>query len=291
MPSQSENPIAVPKPKPPLWRRVRAWTVILSLYAVILGMAGLAVTLIRHSFRSGIALEDRLFLLSGTVALLVPPITLAWVYLRTRWTTGRWLTTNQERVQRLSQCSAQRSVARQAPPWSWVRFAANWANYSAMESSLPLWQRALGWSLLAVFATLMLSAIALSIIFMGAGFATIRSLGIVIVGCGALLLVIPGQVVWVCISRFRMTGSIRTTKEELQQMGAQSTEWQVREWQKPLRSKILTTAVVVAVLSAWWIRIGLHHSRHAHENWFNPGLWTLFAIYAIWIQFRKPKTS
>jgi len=202
MPGQSEDPIAALKPKAPLWKRVRAWTVILGLYAVILGMAGFAVTLIRHSFRSGAALEDRLFLLSGAVALLVPPISVAWVYLRTRWTTGRWLMKKQERVQKLSQCSTRRPAARQTPPWSWVRFAANWANYSAMESSLPLWQRAIGWSLLAVFAALMLSAIALSIIFMGAGFATIHSLGLVMVGFGALLLLIPGQVTWSCVGRF-----------------------------------------------------------------------------------------
>lgn len=59
----------------------------------------------------------------------------------------------------------------------------------------------------------------------------------------------------------------------------------------PLQTKIFTTGVITVILSEWWIRVALHHSRQAHENWFNTGLWTLFAIYAIAIQFRKSKRT
>jgi hypothetical protein len=288
MPEQPEDPIVVAKPKAPLWKRVRAWTIILGSYAAILGMAVFAVTLVQHSFRSDSALEDRLLLLSGAVALVLP-VRVAWIYIRTKSTTGRWLMTKQKRDQTLSQCSTRRFVASQTPPWSWFWLAANWANYSAMESSLPLWQRALGWTFLVAFAALLLSVITFGVIMMGAGIVIIHSVGLVLVGFGALLLLIPGQVIRFYIDRYRTMGSIRTTQEELRQMSVQRTEWRAREWQKPLRTKILSTVVVAAVFSMWWIRVALHHSRHAHEDSFNPGVWTLFAIYAVWIQFRKPK--
>jgi hypothetical protein len=289
MPEQSEDLIVAAKPKAPLWKRVRAWTIILGLYAATLAMVVFAVTLVQHSFRSGTAIEDRLCLLLGAGMLLVLPVRVAWVYICSKWITGRWLVTKQKRDQTFSQCSTRRLVASQTPPWSWLRFAANWANYSAMESSLPLWQCVLGWTLLVAFAALLLFVIALGVIMMGAGIATIHTGGLVMVGFGALVLLIPGQVAWSYIGRYRTTGSIRTTQDELRQMSAQITEWRAREWRKPLRTKILSMVVITAIFSVWWIRVALRHSRHAHESWFNPALWTLFAIYAMWIQFRKPK--
>ena len=291
MPEQPENPITEPKPKAPLWKRVRAWTVILGLYAVILGMAGFGVTLIRSNFRSGKALDDRLFLLLGGAALLIPLVRVAWVYLRSKWIKGRWLMTKQESAQLLSQCSARRFRASEIPPWSWIRFGVNWANYSAMEPKNPLWKRALGWTLLIAFVALMLLLTGFGVIFTVAGFATIASGGLVIIGFGALLFVVPIQATWSCIRRIRTMGSLRTPQEELRQMGVQTTEWQDRETQKPLRSKVVSTVIIAAILSGWWVRVTLHHPQHPHETWFNPALWTLFAIYAIRVQFRKPKNS
>ena len=32
-------------------------------------------------------------------------------------------------------------------------------------------------------------------------------------------------------------------------------------------------------------------ARHRHPNWLSPSLWTFFAIYVTWIQFRRPKSS
>jgi hypothetical protein len=291
MPEQFEDPIAEAKPKASLWRRVCAWTVIVGLYAAILGMVGFAVSLVRDSFKSGTAVGDRVFLLLGAAALLAIPFSVARVYVRTRWATGRWLMSKQERVQRLSQCAMRRPGARATPPWSWIQFAANWANYSAMESSLPLWRRATGWILLVAFAALVLAVSAFGVIAMGAGLDTIHSGGLMMVGIGALVLLIPGMIGWSLVRRFRRTGSIHVTQEELRQMSEQISEGQAREWQKPLREKILATVSVTAILAVWRSWMEYRHSRGHHQNWVTFGMWTLFAIYSTWNLFRKPKTS
>lgn len=288
---QPENPIAVPSLKAPLRKPVLAWASVFFLYAVTLGMAGFAITLIRHSFRSGIPFDDRVYLLTGAAVLLAFPVRVAWVYIRSKWTSGHWLMTKEESARMRSHCSTQRIGVTQTPPWSWIWFALNWANYSAREPNTSLWRRALGWALLAAFAAVIFAAAGLGIIFIGAGLDSIHSGGLVIVGIGAILLLIPILTAWFCILRKRRTGSLRSHQEDLQQMGVQQTEWQTKESQKPLKSKIVSTVIIVIILGGWWMRETLNYSRHSHADWVNPGLWTLFGIYAIWIQFRKPKGS
>jgi hypothetical protein len=172
----------------------------------------------------------------------------------------------------------------------WIYFAINWANYSAMERSLPLWRRTIGWILLAAFATFMLVLAGFGIIAIIAGITAIQSSGLGMVVFGVFLLLSPILVTWSCIRRLRTTGSLRTSKEELLQMGARITEWENGEGQKPLRSKIGSTVIMTAIVGLLWM-VTLRRSQHPHESWGSlSGLITLYTIYAIWIQFRKPKS-
>jgi hypothetical protein len=298
MPEQPESPAACAMPKPSLRRRIRAWALVLVVFGIPLGMVSFAVTLIRSALRTGTPLDGRVFRFLGAAALLYVPAKVVWVYIQRRWTTGRWTMTTQaraqamqERVQRITQCSTRRVGATRTPPWSWVLFAVKWANYSALEPAVPLWQRSVGWMLLGIAVAVLLGLTGFGVICLGAGFGTIGSGGLPIVGIGVLMFVFPGQAVWFCIRRKRESGSIRVSREELLQMRAQSTAWRTIERQKPLRSKIITSAVLVAILCGWWIRVALRHSQKAHDSWFGPGLWTLIAIYVSWDQFRKPKSA
>src|SRR5580693_7976315 len=102
-----------------------------------------------------------------------------------------------------------------APPGLWVSLAVHWANYCARESSVTIWKRSLGWLLLVLSAAFLLGAGALGVIFIGAGIGTIDSGGIVMIFFGAVLFVLPGFAVWSCVRRWRSTGSLRTSLQEL----------------------------------------------------------------------------
>jgi hypothetical protein len=67
--------------------------------------------------------------------------------------------------------------------------------------------------------------------------------------------------------------------------------WALREQQKPLRSKILGTAVGPAVYALWWMRVTLHHAQHPHESWVGPATAMPFLLYSIWVQFRRPRNT
>ncbi len=279
----------MPWPKATLRKRVLAWTLVLTLYAIVAGMAIGAVVLIRFAFKSGTSLDGRLIDLSSAAFLLILPVRLSWIYFHKRWTTGRWLMTKEERAQQLSQCATRRNRPIQAPPYSWIRRASLWASYSAMETASPFWRRALGWTVLILFIAAQLGFAALGVIFIGAAFADGPVLlRFVLIALGGLMLLLPIQAMRSSILRRRTTGTWVVSREELQQLDAQRTEWRVRESQRPLSSKIISIVIMAVLLTGWWIRVTVHHS---HQNWLNPAIWTVFAIYAIWVQFRKPKNS
>jgi hypothetical protein len=288
---QSENPFSEPRPAAPQWTRVRARTLIVFIYAVLLTMAGAAVALIIRIFQPSKTPDERLGFLLVAAALLLIPGRVAWTYVRTKWTTGHWFMTREKSAQVLAQCSTQRFSSSQAPPWGWILFAVHWANYSARDAKAPLPKRALGWTLLILFIAALLGLTGLGVIFIGAGIGTIHSLGLIMVFVGALILLFPALAARSLRRRVRRTGSWRTSQDELRQMAAQRNEWRVRESQKPLRTKIISTVIMVAIITVWWVKEAMRHARHAHYDWFNPALWTVFALYAIWIQFREPKSS
>ena len=159
-----------------------------------------------------------------------------------------------------------------------------------MEPARPPWQRAAGWAVLAIYAITMLALTALGVICFGAGVATLATGGLMIAGLGLVILIFPAVAVRSLIRGIR-AGKVGATREELDQMRAQQSVWRAREWQKPLRSKLLSTVLVLAFYSLWWLRVTVHHKQHPHESWLTPAMWTPVLIYSIYSQFRKPKST
>jgi hypothetical protein len=86
-------------------------------------------------------------------------------------------------------------------------------------------------------------------------------------------------------------GKVGATRADLDELRAQRSAWAARERQKPLRSKLIGTAVMVAVYALWWMRVTVHHAQHPHESWVTPAICTPALIYSIWVQFRRPKSA
>jgi hypothetical protein len=284
------DPLGAPKPKMPLWRRVRAWTLVVGLYVLAAGLTVGAFLFARSAFRPGLVWEDRLFQLVCATGVGLFPGAVIWFLIRRRWKSGRWAMTKPERVQQILQCSTQSRVGNAGQPWSMVGYGVSWGSYSAMEATCPLWQRIAGWGMLIVFGAFVLSLIGGSVILIGAGVATISSGGVLIIGIGLLLLIWPAVTVRALVRRKR-AGGVRVSWEELEGMRAQRTAWRVRESGRSLRYKIVSTVICVSVYGLWWVRVTLHHAQHPHESWMTPAIWTPFLLYMLWVQFRKPKTA
>ncbi len=289
-PAIAGSATAPAKPKPTLWRRIRAWAIILSLYAVILGMAAGGILLLRPSFHSSIPWDERLVLALG---LLAPLAWIIWFFLKKRWQTGRWSESPEQREQRRAQCRANGTCRPgRTRPQSWARSLLHWAGYTAFEPSCTAWQRIAGWTVLAGYALYLLALTAIGVICIGASFADSNTLHacLLFIGLGLLLFLIPGMAVRAFIRRIS-AGQVRVSREEMEQVRTQRAAWRVRESQKPLRSKMFTVLFIVAAYGWWWLRVTLFHAQHPHESWVTPAIYTPFALYLIWSQFRRPKAS
>ena len=292
------DPLGVPTRKAPLWKRgrVRVWTILILLYAIILGMAAGAVPLLRSVFRPGIALDDRLMHLLWAAGLLAPLAYTVRYFVRVRLKTGRWRGTpeqrQQERQQRLAQyypSKGKRVCA--AKQTSLVTYAIKWASCSAFDPACTTGQRAVAWLVLTGYTVALLGIAAFGVICFGAAFdnnTITATLAILALGVTALLW--PGAVAWRMIRGLR-AGKVGTTREELDQLRAQRSDWRMRESQKPLRTKLLTTVFLVVIYGLWWMRVTVHHAQHPHESWVTPAIWTPALIYSIWVQFRRPKNA
>jgi hypothetical protein len=145
---------------------------------------------------------------------------------------------------------------------------------------------------LAGFAVFILGLTALGVVCFGASFADDNTVTarLAFIGLGAALLIWPAVTVRSLIRRKR-AGTLSASLEELDQMRAQRAAWRAREWQRPMSSKIISTAVTVFIYGLWWIRVTLHHAQHPHESWMIPAMWTPALIYLLWVQFRRPKNA
>jgi len=284
----------MPRPEPPLWRRILAWTILNALYAGVLGLVWAGFLFIRHALRPGIHVDDRVYYGMAGAGLLFLPVRVGWIFLDTKLSTGRWLKTKEAAAEQRAQCSAQRRAGSLPAP-SWILFAANWASYAATNPGVPLWKRILGWGLLILVVACVLGLAAASVICLVAGVATILTGGYIMILIGLALLLFPALVVWPFIRRKRETGSWCASLMDVQEMSAlmatRRDRIQARESQKPLRNKLISTAIALGVMMFWWVRVTLYHSRHPHESWVTPAMYTPFALYAIVIQFREPKQS
>ena len=301
MPDEPQEAPATPRPTPPLSKRVRVWALFLLICSVVLGLAYGGIRFLVHAFRPGTFLDDRIYDVAVACGLLAPAACIFWAMLGTRLSTGRWTQTPQERrervAQRVAQPAAKRTTTgpRVAQPswWTWLIYSLKWANYTAREPEVPTTRRFAARAVLLLGLLGYLAACLLPLIGVGAAFAddNTRTATVGFLVIAVLFAILPW---WLTRSllRYRSTHPfMRTQPEELQEISSQHTQWHIQENQKPLRSKILSTATIVALCGYWWLRVTVYHPHHPHESWLTPVMWTPFAIYGIYVQFRKPKVS
>jgi hypothetical protein len=284
-----------PKCKPPLWKRVRAWTILLLLYATFLGMAAAAIPLLRSVFNRGLAPDDRLMHLLWAAMLLAPAGFVVRYFVRVRLKTGRWRGTpeqrQQEKMQRVAKCSVDGAKSGCAANRnSLILFAIKWSSYAAFAPECPPWQRVAGWLGLAAYVLTLLALTAFGAICMGAGLSTLGTGGLLITGLGLACFIWPIVAVRSLIQGI-LKGKVGATREDLDELRSQRTAWRVRENRKPLRTKIISTLFLIVLYGLWWVRVTFHHAQHPHESWITPAMWTPALIYSVWIQWRRPKSA
>ena len=285
------------KCKAPLGKRVRAWSIIVTLYATFLGMAVGAVWLLRSVFDPGVAMDDRLMHLLWAGSLLAPLGFVVRYFVRIRLKTGRWRGTpeqrKQDREQRLAKCGVDGTrrgtcgVKRDSP----IKYAIKWASCAAFQPTYAGWQRSAAWIVLAAYTLAVLAVAAFGVICFGAAFDhnTVTAT-LFMIAMGLVVAVWPAMVAWRLIRGIR-NGRVGTTREELDELRAQRAAWAMREQQEPLRSKLISTAIGLAVYALWWIRVTVHHAQHPRESWVTPAMGTPFILYSIWVQFRPAKNA
>jgi hypothetical protein len=145
---------------------------------------------------------------------------------------------------------------------------------------------------LVAYTLAVLGVAAFGVIAIGAAFAddNTHTATLLFIALGLAALIWPGMVAWKLVRGLR-AGKVGATREELDALRARRTAYHVRENQKPLRSKLISTAVAGGVYALWWFRVTVHHAQHPHESWVTPAMATPFFLYSIWVQFRKPKTA
>jgi hypothetical protein len=294
MPDEPIDQPATLRPKVALSGRTKVWALFLLICSVVLGLAYGGIRFLAHAFRPGAFLGDRVYDVAIACGLLAFPARIFWTMLGTRLSTGRWTKTSQERV---AQCATKRTAtgSRVAQPswWTWLIYSLKWANYTARELETPPTRRFAARAVLLVGLLGYLVACLLPLIGIGASLAddNTRTATAIFLVITALLALIPW---WLTRSllRYRSTHPfMRTQPEELGEISTRHTQWHIQENQKPLRSKIISTAMILAAYGYWWIRVTVYHSHHPNESWVTPALWTPFTIYGIYVQFRKPKVS
>lgn len=168
-------------------------------------------------------------------------------------------------------------------------FALHWANIALRNPQSSIFKRLLGILVFIVYAAALLSICALSIIFIGAGLGTFTSLGWMMILFGLILLIIPAQFAVAIIGRRRTQGNLRSSDDDTSGIMAARSQWFEQQRQQPLRTKLISTAICVGVLTVLWLRWRNHYFQHSHESWALPLIWTLAGLYLIWNQFRRPK--
>jgi hypothetical protein len=282
------SPLATQNPRSPRCRtRAQVLATLLLFCVVFVGMAVGGAFAVRSALRPGRAWDDRLYTLAIAATLFAPLSIVGWPFLRRKWKLGRWGVTKEEGRQALTQCSTSTCAAKQTP---WITYIVKWASYAALAPERTPLQRVAAWLVLAIYAIALLALTALGVIFIGAGVGTLATGGLVMAGLGLVILIFPAMAVRSLIRGIRAR-KVGATREELDQMRAQQSAWHAREWQKPLRSKLISTVPTLAFYSLWWLRVTLHHTQHPHESWVGPAMFTPVLIYSLYSQFRKPKPA
>lgn len=287
------------EPKTPLWKLVRAWTIIVGLYAVLLGMAWFAVILLDAAVKPGVVWVDRAYKLLEAGALLVIPGKVAWVFIKRKLITGNWgVMTEEEKARNAArrmarQCGTVQSGACGRRCQSWIKSALSWAGYIAWEQRAGLWKRTLAWTVIVLYAAYVLGWIGFGLLCIGASFAdsnTVRQQFLWVL-LGLAFLIYPALVIRSYLRRIQATGNLLVSKEEFQSGVAQRVEVQSKRRQIPLRNKIISHAIGAVVLGLMWMRATVYHSRHPHESWMTPAFLTIPLLYSIWRDFSAPQKT
>ncbi|HXE07954.1 MAG TPA: hypothetical protein VN612_08665 [Acidobacteriaceae bacterium] len=272
-------------PRAPVAKRVRAWTMIWLFVGAIVGMAAGGIYILRSSLHKPGGWDN----LDIALGLLLPLGFLIWFALKTRIKTGKW-TEDAKTRQATHARNKEKLALNRGRPWAPWRYALAWAGYTAFAPACGWWQRAAAWTVLAGEALVMLAVTAFGVIAIGASFdPSVTGVSkILVAGLGLLLFFLPGKAVIALVKRER-AGQMRVSREDLDGLRAQRAAWRKREHEKPLRSKLMTTATILVSYGFLWVRTTLHHKQHPHENWMTPAIYTPLALYLIWVQFRRPK--
>lgn len=271
--------------RPPLRRRVRPWAIVTVILAGVLAMAAAGVYVLRSSFRRRDGWDN----VEIALELLLPLMFVLWFVVRMRMKTGKWAADAKTRHESYVRSAEIRKVRHGRSLW---RYALTWAGYVAFEPECPLRTRAAGWVILAGEVIVMLAVAAMGVIAIGASFADDNTWAqrCIFAGFGLLLFFLPGRAV-LTLMRRRHAGQMRASREELDGLRAQRAAWRKRESEKPLSAKLVTTAVVLVSYGFLWIRTTVHHAQHPHESWVTAAIYTPLTLYALWAQFRRPKSG
>ncbi len=173
-----------------------------------------------------------------------------------------------------------------------LSYAVKWASYTAFQPDCTTAQRTGAWLVLAAYALVVLGVAAIGVICFGASGAddNTHTATLLFIALGVVVLIWPGMVVRRLIRGVR-AGSVGTTREELDELRARQNAWRARESAKPLRTKLMNTAVAAGIYVFWWLRVTVYRSHHPHESWVTPAMATPFFLYSIWVQFRPAKSA
>jgi hypothetical protein len=293
MPDELIEQPATPRAKAPLSKRVRAWSLILLICGGVLGLVYGGFHFLLRTFQPHASLDDRIYDAFLAFALLAIPARIFWVALGTRLSTGRWTKSPQERRQRAAQCAAKRPGTVRPSAWTWTVYCLKWANFTARQPEFPAGRRLAARGVLLLALLGYIAACLLPLVGVGAALDDDNTrVATAVFSLTALLIAILPWWLTRSLLRYKRTHPfMQTPPEELEQIRARHTQWHIQESRKPLRDKIIATVITLAVLTFWWLRATVFHPNRYHDSWITPAIYTPFALYAVLIQFRKPKAS
>jgi len=293
MEETSQDGTATPGPKPPLSRRVRAWSLVVLICGVVLGLAYGGIHFLLRAFQRSAFLDDRIYDAVLAIVLLAVPARIFWTMLGTRLSTGRWTKTPQQRRQRVAQCAAKRPGVVRPSGWTWTIYCFKWANFTARQPETPVASWFVARAVLLLGLLGYIAACLLPLVAVGAAFAddNTRVATAVFLLMAPLIAILPWWLTRSLLKYKRTHPFMQTQPQELEAIRAQHTHWRIQESRKPLRAKIITTAVTLAVPLFWWLRSTIFHSHHHNDSWITAAMYTPFALYAVFVQFHKPKVS
>jgi hypothetical protein len=202
----------------------------------------------------------RVSLLSLAAVLMVPPIYMAASLGARKWKTGRFLLTREEAAAKRAEVFGKMGAGKPFGPQAWI------------------------WVFPVVFGAMFLGLGILAIVGAVVVGGSSVPFGIVFSAVAALLLFIPGRMVFKAIQRKLKSGSFLPSVEEIDKVRANRAK-PGKRWQWILAAGLAWLNVVI-----WTVNPFLQHSRHRPPfglTWMPAVMWWLTALIWTWQAFRK----